>query len=220
MALHQDLTAFGIENRSYSIEEWQALELRTGEKFEYHQGRLLSVRMMAGGSPQHSIIGANVLYLLGVGVRMQKLSLEQIMHCNVHTSDLQIFIPAQNRYVYADAALVCGSPERELRVKTAIINPILVVDVLSPSSVGYDTGVKFEYYSSLDSLRDYVLVTQDDHMVEVRSRTEAGGPWTFAFAKTSDATVELPSIGVTLPLVEVYRGVNFEENGDGEGVAV
>ena len=210
MAVHQSLARFGIEDRTYSIEEWLAIEERTGEKFEYHHGRLLSVEMMAGGSFAHSQISANAIYALGVAVRNRQAELPALPFCGVHTSDLKLLINNNGRYVYPDAAVICGKPEFDARVPTAARTPVLVVEVLSPTSVGYDTGEKFAYYAALPSLRDYMLITQDEPWVEIRSRTEAGGAWTFAFAKTLDERIALPSLAVELPMAEVYRGVDFE----------
>ena len=210
MARYQDLSRFDLENRTYTVAEWREIERRTGERFEYHRGHLLSVSMMAGGSPTHARIGGNVVYALGDGLRRSPSPGRDADHCGVYTGDLQIYLPELGRYLYADATLVCGEPTFDERVATAITNPVVVVEVASPSSVAYDAGVKFEYYSSLPSVRDYVLVAQDDHIVEVRSRAGAGGAWTFAFAKTRSAEVAIPSIGVALPLAEVYRGVAFE----------
>ena len=210
MARLQDLSVFDLENRTYTVAEWQAIERRTGERFEYHRGHLLSVRLMAGGSPTHARIGGNVIYLLGDGLRHSVLPNRDPDFCGVYTSDLQVYVPELGRYLYPDATIVCGEPIRDARVSTAITNPVVVIEVASPSSVAYDSGVKFDYYSSLPSVRDYVIVSQDDHIVEVRSRREAGGPWTFAFAKTRSAEVAIPSVDVLLPLTEVYRGVTFE----------
>ena len=206
MAQYQDLSSYGIEDRTYTVEEWQAIERRTGERFEYHRGRLLSVSMMAGGTPRHARIGGNAIGSIFKAL----LPDESRVACGVYTSDLQIYVEALGTYLYADATVVCGEVVYDTRVSTAITNPVVVVEVLSPSSVSYDTGVKFEYYSSLPSMRDYVLVAQDDHIVEVRSRREAGGPWTFAFGKARSAAVTVPSLGIELPLAEVFRGITFE----------
>ena len=206
MARLQDLSVFDLENRTYTVAEWQAIERRTGERFEYHRGHLLSVRLMAGDSPTHARIGGNVIGSFFKAM----LPDESRTECGVYTSDLQVYVPELGRYLYPDATIVCGEPIRDARVSTAVTNPVVVIEVASPSSVAYDSGVKFDYYSSLPSVRDYVIVSQDDHIVEVRSRREAGGPWTFAFAKTRSAEVAIPSVDVLLPLTEVYRGVTFE----------
>ena len=211
MGIHQSLTKFGLQNRLYSLAEWQQIERRTDEKFEYHDGRLLPVRAMAGGTLAHSLISGNMIYALGAAVRETSKRRLQGEFCGVHTSDLQIQIAATKSYLYPDAAVICGEPVFDPVVKTAAQNPILIVEVLSSSSVHYDTGRKFEYYSSLDSLREYVLVAQEDYWVEVRTRSEPGGAWTIAFAKTLAEAVYLPTLGLQLPMQEIYRGVKLPD---------
>ncbi len=209
MSQKQDLSAFGIEDRSYTIEEWQAIEEKTGEKFEYHEGRLVHRQAMAGGTFGHSLISGNVMYVLGGGVREREKHAESSIHCGVHTGDLLIKIKSTDSYLYPDAAVVCGKPQYDTRVKSAISNPLIVVEVLSPSSASYDHNEKFEYYGELDSIREYVLVSQDKPYVQVRSRREAGGPWFITFVKTLDAAVMLPGLGLELAMAEIYRGVEF-----------
>jgi len=206
----QDLTEFGIENRTYSIEEWQAIEERTGEKFEYYDGRLVHWQMMAGGTIEHSTISANASYVLGVGVRLREQAKPKASLCNVHTSDLQLKLAEGRQYVYPDAAVVCGDPVYDANVPTAIRNPVIVVEVVSPSSARFDSGKKFHHYASLDSLREYVLIEQDDLSVEVRSRKEPGGPWQITFYEGRETVVPLPALDIELPMVELYRGVSFE----------
>lgn len=209
MALRQDLSAFGLEDRSYSVDEWLAIEARTGERFEYHEGQLVHWRMMAGGSLAHSEIGGNLVYLLGGGVRRRERDDPRALRCGVHASDLRIKIPDTDRYVYPDAAVVCGPPVPDTRIPTAIRNPVSVAEVLSPSSVQYDTGVKFRYYASLGSLREYVLVSQEEPLVEVRSRTRVGGAWDIRFVDALDGAFELPVLGVSGEMRELYRGIDF-----------
>ena len=209
MAQLTSLAEFGLEDRTYSIAEWLAIEERTGERFEYHEGLLVPFRAMAGGSYAHSAIGGNVVYALGAATRERQAARPAAPLCGAHTSDLKLVIPGTNRYVYPDAAVICGKPEYDARVPSAVRNPVVVAEVLSPSSAKYDTSEKFAYYASLPTLREYVIVEQEATWVEVRSRKEADGPWTFAFAKTLDASIELPSLGVLLPMAEIYRGVEL-----------
>ena len=216
MARQLSLAEFGLEDRTYTIEEWQEIEGRTGEKFEYHEGRLVSWRMMSGGSPEHSHIGGNL-----IGSIFKNLTAsEKLATCNVYTSDLQLKVPDTAKYVYPDAAVVCGKPSFDTRIKTAVTNPVVVVEVLSPSSVRYDMGEKFDYYSRLPSLREYVLVAQDEYVVEVRSRAEAGGKWTYAFTKSLKDIVRLDALRVALPMAEVYRGIGPGEDDAEQGEAV
>ena len=211
MATHHVLAALGVEDRTYTLEEWEAVEQRTGEKFEYHAGRLVPWRMMAGGSAQHSQISGNLAYTLGVAVRNFAAEHPALPLCNVHSSDLRIKVQGADRYLYPDVAIVCGKPSFDARITTAITNPVVIVEVLSPSSIRYDMGEKFAFYSQLDSLREYVLVEQADNIVEVRSRAAAGANWTPSFAKALDHEVHIPSLGLALPMREVYRGVEFDD---------
>ena len=219
MALYQDLSRFGIANRSYSVAEWQELERRTGEKFEYHNGRLVHWRAMAGGAPAHALLASNAS-----GVLYKAFTEDEARYAECHTynSDLQLKIPEGRRYVYPDAAVVCGSPKYDETVATAILNPLVVVEVLSPSSFEYDAGKKFSYYAKLDSLRDYVLVTQDARQVEVRSRVDSGSLWEIVFYGASDVRARLPSLDLALPLDGLYRGVEtpFDEEPGEEGATV
>ena len=89
---------------------------------------------------------------------------------------------------------------------SAVVNPVVVFEVLSPSSEGYDRGRKFEFYGALASLREYVLVDQERRRVEVRHRADADAPWRYTTVTEADESVALPSLGVTLPLARVYRG--------------
>lgn len=220
MVRHQSIAHLGLEDRTYTIAEWQALEQRTGERFEYHEGRLVHWQSMAGGTVEHSQISANAIGALFKTLLAKGRDMER---CNVHTSDLRIKIPGTVRYVYSDAAVVCGKPTFDANVSTAIANPLLVAEVLSASSQKYDTREKFRFYARLDSLRTYLLVDQDDAVIEVRSRERAGGPWDISFATTSvesgralEGSAVIPSLGIELPLTEVYRGIDFTEEGGAE----
>ena len=111
----------------------------------------------------------------------------QANRCGVYSSDLQLMIKSDDRYVYPDAAVVCGRPTYDRRISTAVTNPVVVVEVLSPKSEGYDTGDKYDYYATLESLRDYVLVAQDRPRLEVRSREGVGAAWTITITEGLDA---------------------------------
>ena len=213
MARHVDLNDFGVENRTYSLAEWEAIEARTGERFEYHEGLLLPVRAMAGGTFEHAVLGANATGVLYA----QLLATDPDVRCRTCSSDLRIKIPGTDRYLYPDAAVVCAPPVYDEAIRMAIRNPVVVVEVVSESSDGYDHGRKFEYYSALETLRHYVLVAQDEHHVEVRSRGEGGGPdWRFEFVYGTDTSVQLPALGIALPMRELYRGVVVEDDGYGK----
>ena len=219
MSYRQDLTAFGLENRTYSIEEWQAIEERTGEKFEFIDGRLVNWQAMAGGTPTHSKITGSLMYLFGANMRERDRDAPDLVRCDPHSSDLQLKLPGGRKYVYPDAAIVCGEPVYDTVLKTAIQNPTVVAEVLSESSFQYDTGKKFEYYAKLESLREYVLIRQDEYVVETRTRTEAGGPWQIVFAHEREHVAVLPTLDIELPLAELYRGIRFDWEDEEEVLA-
>ena len=201
--------------RHYSIAEWQTIEELTGERYEYHKGKLISVRAMAGGTGPHALIGGNVQFVLGQLARARDAVASAAngkgrrVGCGVYSSDLRLMIESDDRYVYPDAAVVCGQPVYDTKVPTAVRNPIVVVEVVSGSSAAYDAGDKFDHYATLESLRDYVLVAQDRPRVEVRSRVEPGADWTIRVAEGPDGEAFLSGLEAGMPLQEVYRLVEF-----------
>ena len=138
-----------------SYAEYLAFEESAELKHEYIDG---IVRAMAGGTLDHARIAANVIGALRAALRSRP--------CAVFSSDAKVRIEASNRSTYADAAVVCGQLERSATDAQAIANPIVVVEVLSPSAEAYDRGEKFRHYKKLASLQEYVLVSQSMELVE------------------------------------------------------
>lgn len=197
--------------RNYSVEEWLLIEEATGERFEYHEGRLMPVNRMQGGTGTHALIGGNLVGSLFILARAQRDVLPESSRCGVYSSDLRIMITTEKRYVYPDATVVCGEPIYDSKVPTAISNPILVAEVTSPSSDVYDHVDKFEYYSSLPTLRTYVIVSQNKPRVEVRERREgAGAGWVTTVYDGTEASVPLPALGGDLAAEDIYMLVRFE----------
>ena len=202
-----------VPDERYTLEQWQAIEESTGRRYEFHDGRLVSVEAMAGGSYLHSVLGSNLSHAV-----LTAFEADDKRHgrCSVASSDLRIAVDGGTRYLYADAVVVCGEPEYDQWLgsgapsthclASAVVNPVVVFEVLSPSSEGYDRGRKFEFYGRLASLREYVLVEQDARRVEVRHRPDAGSPWRYTTVTEVDESVSLPSLDVALPLARVYRG--------------
>lgn len=183
-------------------EEYFALERATGERHEYVAGQVYA---MVGGTGPHSEIAANTIITLGVRLRQRP--------CRVYTSDMRIAIGKADMYVYPDLSVACGEPQFTAR-GTALLNPTVIIEVLSPSTARYDQGQKFLRYQQIESLRDYVLIEQDMPFVQVFSRDDQGR-WVWSAAEGMEATLALPSIGCGLPLAEVYAKVVFEEAGSG-----
>ena len=195
-----------VPDRRYSIREWLAIEEATGERYEYHDGQLVSVRAMAGGTFAHALLIGNVTHVLGTGVRrMAHPDGSPRTECNVLSSDLRLAARSRERYIYPDAAIVCGAPTYDAVVTTAVVNPVCVVEVTSKSSADLDIGEKFDWYAELDTLRDYVIVHHRRRAVEVRSRRDAGADWVTQLYTASAAEVPLVGLGFGVSLAEVYR---------------
>lgn len=182
-----------LANQSY--ETYLALEAESERKYEYHGGFIVA---MAGGTPAHSQLGANVVRCLGN-------SLEAIgKPCRVYNSDLKVRIESVNRTYYPDASVGCAEPMYSEKDRHALINPILIVEVLSESNADVDRGSKFVHYRRLPSLQEYLLVSQDEVRVDAYFRREAEA-WETHPVVGLEAVLRLPSLGCDLRLADVYR---------------
>ncbi|HEX3525909.1 MAG TPA: Uma2 family endonuclease [Thermoanaerobaculia bacterium] len=178
-------------------EEYLEIERRAEIRSEYLDGEMFA---MAGASFEHNAIVANL-----IGELRQKLKGKS---CQVLPSDLRIHVPATGLYTYSDVLVVCGEPRLEDHHHDTLLNPTLIIEVLSPSSEAYDRGKKFEHYRSIESFVEYLLVTQDEPRVEQYLRQPAGR-WLFTAVAGLDATIALPSIQCELSLAEVYDRVEL-----------
>jgi Uma2 family endonuclease len=187
-----------VPRHYYSLEEYFALEDASDARFEYWDGDILC---MSGGSRAHGTIGSNVHYLLAVGVRGGR--------CRAFTGDIAVYTPTLPPYRYPDASAACGELEfKHIKGHDALVNPVVVVEVMSPSTVALDEGPKFVAYQAIPTLRDYLLVSQDEPRVTRHRRLE-GGDWEHRDVTDLDASVELESVGCALKLRDIYDGVTF-----------
>ena len=194
-----------VPDERFTLEQYLAIERSTGRRYEYHDGHLISVEMMAGGSPNHSRLSANAIGLALGGIEAAEQTKARLSTCDAHTSDLRIAADRGKRYLYADAVIVCGAVAYDGAIPSAIVNPTTVFEVLSPSSEGYDRGLKFDLYGALDSVREYVLIEQERRRVEVRHRTGPGAPWRHEVVVEAGGTCTIPSLGIELAMARLYR---------------
>jgi Uma2 family endonuclease len=173
------------------LEQEQASET----KHEYLDGQIYD---MAGGTPDHGRMAANVIRVLGNHLLDRP--------CAVHTSDVRVRVQATGLSTYPDISVVCGELEVDPEDSNSIVNPIVLVEVLSPKTEAYDRGEKFAHYRRIPALREYVLVSNQTRRVEVFRRGEAS-VWTLHEAQGSEV-MEILSIGCQLSLDDVYRGVS------------
>jgi Uma2 family endonuclease len=177
--------------------EYLALERTATLKSEFFNGEMFA---MAGGSAMHSLIAANL-----IGHLTGKLKGGP---CKVFTADLRLKVEATGLFTYADLSVVCGPLQFANNSNDTIINPTVVVEVLSHSTEAYDRGEKFQHYRQMPALKEYLLVSQRIARVEQFLR----GPkaeWTLRIAEGIDATLALSSIQTTIELREVFAGVEF-----------
>jgi len=185
--------------RRYTLEEYLALERESDARLEYWEGEVF---MMSGGTLGHERILGNTYDSLRAEVRGTG--------CEVFGSNMQIKTPTAPPYRYADGSVVCGKVEVERFNGTdVLLNPIMVYEVLSPSTEAYDRGDKFTHYKSITSLREYLLIAQHRPHVTHYVKQEDGS-WSYTEINELEASVHLPLLGVTLKLSDIYRDVEFE----------
>lgn len=189
-----------VPQHFYTLEEYFALEDASDARFEYWDGDILC---MSGGSRAHHIVCSNILASLAVALRGGR--------CKPFTGDVPIWTPTLPPYRYPDANVVCGEPEfKNKKGHDALVNPVVIVEVMSPSTAALDEGSKFVAYQAVATLRDYVLVSQDEPRVTHYVRLE-GGSWQRRDLNDLDASVELESVGRALGLRDLYDGVTFPD---------
>ena len=180
-------------------EEYLAWERKADTKHEYLRGEIIA---MSGASYQHTIITMNIsgeLYIQLKGTA-----------CTVHTNDMRVRTHPETSYFYPDVVVVCDKPRFEDNTFDTLLNPIVLVEVLSPSTQVYDRGEKFKHYQQLTSLQEYILVSQDEVGVDrYRRQTTEWQPTEF---RSLEDVLSLTSIDCELSLDDIYRRVEFREN--------
>jgi Uma2 family endonuclease len=182
----------------YTMEDYLAVEEMSAVRHEYLDGEIYA---MAGGTPEHAALSAAVVVLLGSKLRGGP--------CRPYSSDLRVRVPATGLATYPDAAVICGEPARDATSPTHVVNPCVLVEVLSASTEAYDRGEKREHYEQLEALREYVLVAQEQRCVEVYARASREAPWVRR-ACGAGGIAELPSLGVAIDVDELYDAAGLK----------
>ena len=183
-----------------SREDYLLWEVQQEEKHEYHDGFIIK---MSGADPNHVQIAANLNGAIYNCLRGTP--------CRFQGSDARIFVPQCNKYFYADGLVVCNAPEYEnIKGIRSLLNPLLVIEVLSPSTAKSDRTDKFDCYKTLSSLQTYVLVAQDTARMQVFERQESEA-WTETIYAARETTAQLERIGCAVNLTDVYEFVPFNE---------
>ncbi len=189
------------QKETYTFEEYLAMEDEAVYKSEFNSGKIVA---MAGGSFDHNTIGQNAGNAIGNELKKKG------QKCRVVNSDQKIYIQDYDKSIYPDISVIYEKANFHNNRKDVITNPLLVVEVLSPSTEGYDQGEKFTQYRSLPSFKEYVLITQEKAKVESWYK-EAENVWRISNATDLDATIYLHSLDIDISLADIYYLVDFEE---------
>ena len=180
-----------------SPEQYLEIERKAEFKSEYFSGQMFA---MAGASRPHNVIVGNLIRRLGNALDGQP--------CETYPSDMKVLVSANGLFTYPDVTVACGEPQFLDLNGDVLLNPLVIIEVLSDSTEAYDRGGKFALYQRLESLQEYVLVSQNEACVE-RYVRQAAGQWLYSRVDGLEASVTLEAVSISLPLAEIYARVVF-----------
>ncbi|MGB3403837.1 MAG: Uma2 family endonuclease [Microcoleaceae cyanobacterium] len=184
--------------RNYTPEEYLILEEQSETRNEYHNGKIIP---MTGGTVNHNYILGNFCAYFKFAKKGQPY--------NVFMADIRLWITEYNRYIYPDIQIICGEIGYYKKRKDTIINPTVIVEVLSQSTEAYDKGDKFKYYRYIPSFQEYIIINQYQYEVEQYVKTE-DNKWLVSYLESEESVLSLNSVEFDLPLLDLYEGVEFE----------
>ena len=184
------------KSRYFSPSEYLELEEVATFRSEYHDGEIVS---MTGGTAEHNQIAINLVTFLRSAIKGKNYRL--------YINDMRLWIPRYREYTYPDVMLIDGTPVFEGDRRTTVINPSLIIEVLSNSTKNYDKGEKFDYYRSIPEFKEYILVEQYQPYVAQYKKTNDG--WLLTEYESLDSVVNLYAIALQIPLSEIYDLVDF-----------
>lgn len=184
-------------NTYISPDEYLRMERKAEFRSEYLNGEIFA---MVGASREHNLIVANITREITQQLKGKPREM--------YPTDMRVRIPATGLYTYPDVVVVCDEPLFEDEQVDTLLNPTLIMEVLSQSTESYDRGKKFRHYQTVGSLLEYLLVAQDEYRIEQFVK-QPDGHWLYSDARSSEGSVELVSIQCVLMLKEVYDKVAF-----------
>jgi Uma2 family endonuclease len=185
-----------LTRKRMSIQEYFSLEESSQENYEFYHGEIFS---MSGASRIHNLIVGNLLFLFKNQFKNKD--------CEIYSNDMRVQICEQNHYTYPDLTIVCGERTFPDKKETTLVNPTVIIEVLSNSTESYDRGKKFQAYRSIQSLKTYILVSTNYKQIEVFKKTESN-LWTLSEPDVY-GNLSIPFPNCTLAVTEVYNGVDL-----------
>ncbi|HEX8651567.1 MAG TPA: Uma2 family endonuclease [Pyrinomonadaceae bacterium] len=176
-------------------EEYLAIERKSEIKHEYFAGEMFA---MVGASKRHNLITANIIRILG----------NQLLDrpYNVYPSDMRVKVSATGKYTYPDVVVACEEEKFDDAGNDTLLNPVVIIEVLSESTEAYDRGKKFEHYQTIESLTEYLLVAQDPYRIEQYVR-QSNREWRYSEYHNAEDIVKISAIDCELTLKDVYAKV-------------
>ncbi len=178
-----------------SVKEYILKEQETKTKHEFHNGKIYA---LAGGTLNHGLIGGNIYSSL-----RKKLEAKEST-CLPFNSDVKLFIEKSNSYVYPDCMVICDEIKTAPEDENSVMNPILIIEVLSKSTSDYDRGDKFFLYRKIPSFKEYILIDQKRHIVDVHFKNENSDLWQIIRYEGINQTIKIQSLSIELTMEELY----------------
>lgn len=185
-----------------SPEEFLEFERSSDERHEYRNGEIFA---MSGAKRAHNLISVNLAAELRTGLKGRD--------CETYASDMRIWVGIAALYTYPDMVVVCGELQFLDTTQDTLVNPTVLIEILSESTEAYDRGRKFEYYRKIDSLKEYILIAQTHPYIEKYVK-HGDGFWLLSEIAGIDSFLKIESIDCTIPLAEIYDKIDF---GGGSG---
>ncbi|MCC6290268.1 MAG: Uma2 family endonuclease [Chitinophagaceae bacterium] len=197
MEVREPAIAYG--KKKFTIEEYLAMEEAATEKHEYYRGEVFA---MSGPKIPHNTISINMLVELGNKLKGKK--------CRPFNSDQRIHIKAKTLFTYPDISIICGDPETLDNDNWNILNPAVIIEILSPATKNYDRGEKFKLYRDIPTLKEYILVDSESIHIEIFRLNEAGH-WELEEYKSAEEMIYIKTIDEKISVADIYSSVQWRD---------
>ncbi|MGN6492101.1 MAG: Uma2 family endonuclease [Agriterribacter sp.] len=199
MEVREPAVVYGKKN--FSIAEYLEIEQEASDKHEYYRGQMFA---MVGAGPRHNIIFRNLFRELAHTLKGKP--------CQPYGSDQRIHIPENGLFTYPDISIICGDIDTSKEDKDSIIHPVMIIEILSPSTRDYDRGSKFTFYRAIATLKEYIVVDSDSILVEV-FRLNEHKFWQLEEYNQMNQSLQLQTLGFSIPISEIYDEVDVSKLG-------
>ncbi|MBX3254254.1 MAG: Uma2 family endonuclease [Chitinophagaceae bacterium] len=196
MELREPAVAYG--KQKFTIEEYLAMEEAAIEKHEYYKGEIFA---MSGPKIPHVTIAGNLFTELGIKLKGKK--------CRPYGSDMRVHIKANTLFTYPDISIICGEPETLNNDNWNVLNPAVIIEILSPSTKNYDRGEKFKLYRDIPTLKEYILVDSETIHIEIFRLNEANH-WELEEYNAAEEILCIKTINENISLADIYADVKLE----------